>query len=128
MKISKLLKANGVLSVMVVMVAASVQAPAMADIITTPTLAKHAELQTQREDVRSFMARDDVRQAMLGYGVNVADIDARINNMTESELFELQNQMDTLPAGSGALGLVLGVILIFVLLDVLGATDIFPRI
>jgi hypothetical protein len=36
--------------------------------------------------------------------------------------------MDMLPAGSGALGLVLGIILIFVLLDVLGATDIFPRI
>ncbi len=36
--------------------------------------------------------------------------------------------MDALPAGSGAVSLVLSVILIFVLLDLLGATDVFPRI
>lgn len=128
MKIAKFVKTNGVLSMVAVMLAVSVPAPAMAEIITTSSLAKQAELQTQREGVRAFMAREDVRQAMLGYGVDAAVIDARINNMTESELLELQSQMDTLPAGSGALGLVLGVILIFVLLDVLGATDIFPRI
>lgn len=128
MKISKLLKAPGILSVVAAMTAVSIQAPAMADMVGTPALAMQAELQTQRDDVRSFMAREDVRQAMLGYGVNAADIDARINNMTESELLQLQSQMDMLPAGSSAVGLVLGVILIFVLLDLLGATDIFPGI
>lgn len=128
MKISKLFKAPGVLSIVAAMTAVSIQAPAMADMVGTPALAMQAELQTQRDDVRSFMARDDVRRAMIGYGVNVADVDARINNMTESELLQLQSQMDMLPAGSSAVGLVLGVILIFVLLDLLGATDIFPGI
>ncbi|MEX0737785.1 MAG: PA2779 family protein [Pseudohongiella sp.] len=128
MKIMKQLKTSTALSIIAVMAAVSVQTPAMAEIITTPVLAKQANIQMQREDVRSFMARDDVRQAMLGYGVNASDIDARINNMTESELAELQSQMDTLPAGSSAVGFVLGVILIFVLLDVLGATDVFPGI
>lgn len=128
MKISKLFKAPAILSIVAAMTAATIQAPAMADMVGTPALAMQAELQTQRDDVRSFMARDDVRQAMLGYGVNAADVDARINNMTESELLQLQSQMDMLPAGSSAVGLVLGVILIFVLLDLLGATDIFPGI
>jgi hypothetical protein len=128
MKISKLLKAPGILSVVVALAAAGVQAPAVADMVGTPALAMQAELQTQRADVRAFMARDDVRSAMLGYGVSAADVDARINSMTESELLQLQSQMDMLPAGSSAVGLVLGVILIFVLLDLLGATDIFPGI
>ncbi|MDO8907248.1 MAG: PA2779 family protein [Pseudohongiella sp.] len=128
MKISKLLKTPGILSIVVAMSAVGVQAPAMADMVGTPALAMQAELQTQRNDVRMFMARDDVRHAMLGYGVSAADVDARINSMTQSELLELQSRMDMLPAGSSAVGLVLGVILIFVLLDLLGATDIFPGI
>jgi hypothetical protein len=128
MKILNLLKANGILSIAAAMVAVSVQAPAMADMVSTPALAMQSELQTQRDDVRAFLARGDVRQAMLGYGVNVSDVDARINSMTESELLQLQSQMDMLPAGSSAVGLVLGVILIFVLLDLLGATDVFPGV
>lgn len=128
MKFRNLLKAPCVFSMVAAITAVGIQAPAMADMVGTQALAMQAELQTQRDDVRSFMARSDVRQAMLGYGVNAVDIDARINNMTESELLQLQSQMDMLPAGSSAVGLVLGVILIFVLLDLLGATDIFPGI
>jgi len=128
MKITKLLRTPGILSVALALTTVGIQAPAMADMVGTPALAMQAELQMQRNDVRTFMARDDVRQAMLGYGVNAADIDARINNMTESELLQIQNQMDMLPAGGNAVGLILGVILIFVLLDLLGATNIFPSI
>tara|TARA_R110002072_G_scaffold142853_1_gene288521 strand:+ start:100331 stop:100717 length:387 start_codon:yes stop_codon:yes gene_type:complete len=128
MKITKLLRTPGILSVALALTTVGIQAPVMADMVGTPALAMQAELQMQRNDVRTFMARDDVRQAMLGYGVNAADIDARINNMTESELLQIQNQMDMLPAGGNAVGLILGVILIFVLLDLLGATNIFPSI
>ncbi|MDP1931237.1 MAG: PA2779 family protein [Gammaproteobacteria bacterium] len=128
MKISKMMKAPGILSMTVLLATAGIQAPAMADIISTSDLAMAAELQMQRDDVRSLMARDDVRSAMLAYGVNPADIDARINSLTESELLQIQNQMAQLPAGGNVVGIVVGVILIFVLLDLLGATDVFPRI
>lgn len=128
MKITKLLRTPGILSVALALTTVGIHAPVMADMVGTPALAMQAELQMQRNDVRTFMARDDVRQAMLGYGVNAADIDARINNMTESELLQIQHQMDMLPAGGNAVGLILGVILIFVLLDLLGATNIFPSI
>lgn len=128
MKISRFLKAPGALSMAVLIATAGIQAPAMADVISTSELAMQAELQMQRDDVRSFMARDDVREAMLGYGVSPADIDSRINNMTESELLQIQNQLAQLPAGGSVVGIVVGVILIFVLLDLLGATDVFPRI
>lgn len=107
---------------------ASVSMPALADIVDTQTLAAQADLQMQRADLRVMMARDDVRSALAGYGVSAADLDARVNNLTQSELLQIQQQLDTLPAGGSAVGVVIGVILIFVLLDVLGATDVFPRI
>lgn len=110
--------------------AASSQTPALAGVIGNEQLAMEAELQMKRDEVRTFMARDDVRAAMLDYGVNPADVDARIANMTEAELLRIQHQLDQLPAGGdgGVLGAILVVILIFVLLDVLGATDVFPNV
>ncbi len=107
---------------------ASLPAPVMADLIDTQTLAAQAEVQTQRDSLRLLVARDDVRAALAQRGVNAADLDARINQLTPAELLQIQQQMDALPAGSGAVSLVLSVILIFVLLDLLGATDVFPRI
>ena len=105
-----------------------VQTPAMADIVGTQDLTMQAELQLQRDDVRQLVAREDIRSALLDYGVNPADIDTRIDNLTSGELLQIQNQLGDLPAGSGVLSVVLTIILIFVLLDLLGATDVFPRI
>ncbi len=107
---------------------ASLPAPVMADLIDTQTLAAQAEVQTQRDALRLLVARDDVRAALAERGVSAADLDARINQLTPAELLQIQQQMDALPAGSGAVSLILSVILIFVLLDLLGATDVFPRI
>ena len=108
---------------------ASIQSPLMAAMVDTQQLAMQAQLQLQRDEVRSFLAREDVREAMLGYGVSDANIDARINNLTESELLQIQDKLAQLPAGgSGVLEAVLIVILIFIMLDLLGATDVFPRV
>jgi hypothetical protein len=112
-----------------VFLAASFQAPVMAAMVDNDQLAMQAQLQLQRDEVRSFMAREDVREAMLGYGVSSADVDARINNLTESELLQIQDRLAQLPAGGdGVLGAVVLILLILVLLDVLGTTDIFPGI
>ena len=101
----------------------------MADVVGTKELTMQAQLQVQRNDVRDLIAREDVRAGLLGYGVSLVDIDKRIDNLTTSELLQIQNQLGALPAGAdGVLGVVLTLILIFVLLDVLGATDVFPRI
>ena len=128
MNIAGITRKLGVCATVLAVTAVGIQAPAMADIVDTPMLALQADMQMQRDDVRVLLARDDVRASLLGYGVSPADMDARINSLTQSELLQIQNQLDSLPAGSSAVGLVLGVILIFVLLDVLGATDVFPRI
>lgn len=130
MTLTKMLKKPLVLTLAAATLTAGMQAPAMAGLVDNEQLAMQAELQMKRDEVRSFMARDDVRAAMLDYGVNPADVDARIANMTEAELLRIQHQLDQLPAGGdgGVLGAILIVILIFVLLDVLGATDVFPNV
>lgn len=129
MKITKLLRTPATCSLIAAMMFVSIQAPAMADVVGTKELTMQAQLQIQRNDVRDLIAREDVRAGLLGYGVSPADIEKRIDNLTTSELLQIQNQLTALPAGAdGALGIVVTLILIFVLLDVLGATDVFPRI
>ncbi len=124
----KLTRTLGLTLSLAAVTTASLPAPVMADLIDTQTLAAQAEVQTQRDALRLLVARDDVRAALAERGVNAADLDARINQLTPAELLQIQQQMDALPAGSGAVSLILSVILIFVLLDLLGATDVFPRI
>lgn len=115
-------------ALIVTFAAASIQMPATAAPVDNSQLSAQTTLQLQRDEVRTLLDREDVRSALLGYGVTAGDAEQRINNMTESELGQIHDRMSSLPAGEGALGAVLTVLLIIILLDVVGVTDIFPRI
>ncbi len=105
------------------------QAQALAGMIDNQQLAQQADTVQQREAVRDLLARDDVRAALLDYGVSTDAVDARIDNLTAGELQQMHQRLAELPAGADSvLGIILGVIFIFIVLDLLGATDVFPRI
>ena len=105
----------------------SVQANAA--LVDNQQLAQQAQVEQQREAVRDLLARDDLRSALLDYGVSEEAVDARVDQLTAAELQQLHAQLAELPAGAdGGVGLVLGIIFIFIVLDLLGATDVFPRI
>lgn len=106
----------------------SVQVPAMADIVSTEQLAFEQQTQIKRDAVKSFFSRDDVAAQLVERGVDVADAQQRVESLSGSELNTLYEQIDTLPAGEGGLGLVIGILVIFILLDVAGVTDIFPGV
>jgi hypothetical protein len=126
----KTLRKSAIFCMMIAFLSMSMQAPLMAGMIDNAELAMQAELQIQRDEVSAFKARDDVRSVLLDYGISSSDVDKRIANMTERELLQIQHQLADLPAGAdgGALGLVLGIILILVILDILGLTNVFPNI
>jgi hypothetical protein len=48
--------------------------------------------------------------------------------MTGDEIAQLNQQINELPAGGDILGILVLVFIIFVITDVIGATDIFPFI
>lgn len=101
--------------------------PVRAEMIgTAQMLAPAADV--QRERVDAFLAREDVQQQFEALGVSPADAAIRVASLTEAELTELSSRMDALPAGAGALELVLVFLLILIVLELVGAIDIFPRI
>src|SRR5690349_365066 len=102
--------------------------PARAEMIGTGQLLS-ASAEAQRDQVSTFLAREDVRQQMVKLGVDPADAAVRVASLTDEELQTLSARIDSLPAGgTGALELVLVVFLVLLILELAGAIDIFKKI
>jgi len=103
-------------------------APAMAGMVTSSELSSAAQVEQLRDEIRTVIARDDIRSHLLDNGVSPDHINDRINTMTGSEVLAMHAQLDSLPAGEGFLGGVIAIIVIFILLDLAGVTDVFPGV
>ncbi|MEX1664297.1 PA2779 family protein [Zhongshania arctica] len=97
-----------------------------AGVITTDRMVAEYAIDENRAAMKAALSQDNVRERLVELGVSPADVGARIDALTPSELAMLQEKMDQLPAGAGALGLLALLVLIFFITDILGITDIFP--
>jgi len=103
--------------------------PATAELVGNDTVLQEARGDIDRAEVIAFLERDDVRAQLEAQGVDPADARARVAAMTDAEIAELNARIDEMPAGGNSiLGAVLVVFVVFVITDVIGATDIFPFI
>ena len=108
---------------------APIVAPVHAAMVGTDKVLADARGDADRAEVLAFLDRDDVRQQMEALGVDPADAEARVAAMTDAEIAELHARMDEIPAGgANVLSVALVVFIVFVVTDVIGATDIFPFI
>lgn len=78
--------------------------------------------------VLEFLDRDGARKALERQGVAPAQVEQRLDNLSNAELARLADKADQLPAGEDVLGAVVLVLVILIVLDLLGATNIFPAI
>ncbi len=95
--------------------------PAQAGMIATPDASRlpAAGMQNAREAL--------VRQ-LTDLGVEAAEARARVAGLDDAQIAELNRRIADLPAGADAAGILLTVFIVFVITDVIGATDIFPFI
>jgi hypothetical protein len=77
-------------------------------------------------EVQAGLARADVQQTMVAMGVDPVQAQLRVAALNEQELAQLQNHLDTLPAG-GILALIGAVFIILLILELTGAIDIFKK-
>lgn len=100
-----------------------------AAVVDTPELLQELR-PSARDQLHAVLARDDLRQQLVEMGVDPDAAAARIERLSDSEIAALDEYLQSLPAGGDALGVgvVLVVFLVFVITDVIGATDIFPFI
>lgn len=103
-----------------------VSSVASAAMVDTQYLISEQQLQSDKAEMKQALAKTAVKERLLALGVSPADVEQRIDAMSADELAMLQEKMDELPAGSGALGLLALLVLIFFITDIIGVTDIFP--
>ena len=101
---------------------------AQAAIISNSQVMDNLEQASNKEALLQTIHRVDVQEQLVRMGVSTADIEHRIDNMTQEEIAQLNQQLDELPAGGDILGIIVLIFIIFVITDVIGATDIFPFI
>jgi hypothetical protein len=104
-------------------------APVQAAMIGNGELLQQAQQQLDRERLVTLLERADVQQQLVALGVDPEAATARVATLTDNEIAQLNERLGELPAGgTDALAVVLIVFIIFVITDVIGATDIFPFI
>lgn len=80
-----------------------------------------------RDRVAAALARADVRAQLEAYGVRPADVEARLQALSEDEISQLAQQIDSLPAGGNLLFAILVVLVIIAVLDIFGVTNVFKK-
>jgi len=99
-----------------------------AAMVTNDIFVGQVEQNSAKAKLLQTINRSDVKEQLTGLGVSPEDVENRINMMTYEEIAQLNQQIDELPAGGDVLGILLVIFIVFVITDIIGATDIFPFI
>jgi hypothetical protein len=104
---------------------------AMAAMIGTESVVNTERAQNSREYLKSLLAREDVRNALVSQGIDPVEAKNRLDSLTDEEATRVADQLQALPAGGDGfftvlLILVLIVFLVLLATDIAGYTDIFP--
>ena len=86
----------------------------------------NAELRGERiSKIETLLARDDVAMQLQQLGVSPDLVTQRVQNMSDAELLELVNGIESQVAGSDGVAIVGAVFIVLIVLELVGVTDIF---
>ena len=102
--------------------------PAWSGIVTTDQLLQQQLEVLNKSSLVAMLDRDDVRQQLVERGVDPEYAQARIAALSDAQIEELKDSIDTQPAGSGVVGILIAVLLVLIILDIVGVTNIFSFI
>lgn len=101
---------------------------AHAGVVGTQAAIEAQERSDRLARINAVLARDNVQQQLVRFGVDPADARQRIANLNDRELAALEQRMDELPAGAGAIEVLGIVLLVLLVLELVGVTDVFKAL
>jgi len=103
-----------------------VQIPAAnAALIGTPEVIAEQQHQVDQAQLVTMLDDEQVKEKLAAMGVEREQVEARIASLTPAELAQFNQQLDQAPAGAGVLGVIVLFLVIFIITDMLCATNIF---
>jgi hypothetical protein len=98
---------------------------AQAAMIGTPEVVTEQQQQVDRQQLLTMLDDQDVQKKLESMGVERDQVEKRINSLTAAELAQFNQQLDQAPAGAGVVGVIVLFLVIFIITDMLCATNIF---
>ena len=96
-------------------------------LVTTEQAMKAGQASADRERIAELLNRDDVRNQLIAQGVDPAEVEQRVAALSDEEVRQMNERLDSLPAGSNAVvGALFAVFVILLVTDLLGLTDVYP--
>jgi len=108
------------------LISLGMQAPAAAGVVGTAE-AIASQDSNARAVVDATLARADVRAELERMGVNAADVEGRLDALSDAEVATLAGQIGEAPAGGDALAVIGIVFVVLIILELVGVIDIFKK-
>ncbi len=102
--------------------------PAYSGVVTTEQLIQQQLESMDRDELVSLLDRSEVRQQLVDRGVDPEYARQRIAALSDAQIEQIKSEVDQLPAGSGVVGILIAVLLVLIILDIIGVTNIFSFI
>jgi hypothetical protein len=104
--------------------------PLLAAMVPTDATIYDNKAEEARDYLKSLISRNDIRKSLLDKGIDPNEVKMRVESLSDSEAIAVADQIEQLPAGGSAIGIIIGAALIVFLVllatDILGYTDVFP--
>ena len=104
--------------------------PLLAAMVPTEATIYKINAQDARDHLKTLISRNDIKNALISQGIDPMEAKARVDSLSDSEVIEVADKIEQLPAGGGAFGAVIAasviVFLALLITDILGYTDVFP--
>lgn len=101
-------------------------APAQAAMVGTSQVLAAGQGSLDRARLASLLEREDLQRQLAAMGVDVRQARDRVASLTDAEIAQLNQRIGALPAGGDTvLGVFVLLLLILVITDLLGVTDVF---
>ena len=101
-------------------------ATATAGMVGTGEMIGQQQVQLDRQELISMLDRQDVQAKLADLGVSQDQVKERIQNLTPAELADFERQLAEAPAGQDVVGIIVLFLLVFIITDMLCATNVFP--
>ncbi|GGC80187.1 PA2779 family protein [Marinobacter halophilus] len=105
--------------------ATTVSVSAHAGMVGTGELIQQQQVDLDRQQLLSMLETQEVKDKLAQMGVSEDQVAERIQKLTPAELADFEQQLAQAPAGEGVVGVIVLFLLVFIITDMLCATNVF---
>lgn len=123
----KVLKSVSALMALFLVMISTPVGSVFAAMIGTEAILENQSLAGARDQLRSFLDREDVQSVLTDRGIDPAEAKARVDSLSDAEVMQIAEKIDGLPAGGDFWGtfvfIVIIIFLTLLVLEIMGYTD-----